>query len=199
MRGAVAARVTVVLGIVGFWTFAALGAATEPGYDPSQDYLSALAAFGAADPAWGLAMFASSTAAVLAAAWLARSRLLAAAGVSLALGGMLRVDCPAGAAGCNAGPLVVEPSLAGQAHAVAVAGYQVLLSAALLALAWRARQVGRPVAVLAALAGALVPLALALDPLPLEPGTSQRLWVVAGQLALLLVAFWPQPPDSVHS
>lgn len=199
MTGTAAARVAVVAGIVGFWLLASVGAAAEPGYDPSQDYLSALAAFGATEPAWGLAMFASSTVAVLAVAWLARSWLLAAAAVSLALGGVLRVDCPAGAAGCNAGPLVVEPSLVGQAHAVAVAGYQVLLSAALLALAWRARQVGRPVAVLAALAAALVPLALAFDPLPLEPGVSQRLWVAAGQLALLLVAFWPQPPDSVHS
>lgn len=197
MTEAALTRAVVVLGIVGFWAFASLGAAAEPGYDPTQDYLSALAAAGAAEPAWGLAMFGASAVAVLAVAYSARSRLMAAAAVSLAMGGVLRVDCPTGAAGCNAGPRVVEPSLTGQAHAAAVGGYQVLLSAALLALAWRARRQRRPGTAAAAVAGAVVPLALAFDPLPLEPGVSQRLWVAAGQVILLLVAFWPRPPATV--
>lgn len=186
-----AARVAVVAGVVGFWTFASVGAAVEPGYDPAQDYLSALAATGAAEPLWGLAMFASSTVAVLAVAWHARSLLLAGAGVLLALGGVLRVDCPAGAAGCNAGPLVVEPTLVGQAHSVAVAGYQVLLSAALVVLAASERRAGRGSDAIAWLAAALLPLVLAFDPLPLEPGISQRLWVASGQVALLMLVFVP--------
>jgi hypothetical protein len=36
-----------------------------------------------------------------------------------------------------------------------------------------------------------VPLLLALHPLPIEPGLSQRLWVVSGQAVLLMLAFWP--------
>lgn len=192
------ARVVVVVGIGGFWTFASVGAAAEPGYDPTQDYLSSLAAIGAAEPAWGLAMFASSTLAVLGAAWCVRSPLLLAAGFSLALGGVFRVDCPSGAAGCNAGPLVVEPALSGQVHSAAVIGYQVLLSAALVVLALTERRAGRGLHAYAALAGALVPLVLALDPLPLEPGLSQRVWVVAGQLGLLMLAFWPRRPATVE-
>ncbi len=185
------ARLAVVLGVVGFWVFAGIGASREPGYDPTHDYLSALAATGAAEPLWGLLMFGSATVAVLAAAWHVRSVLLLAATVALAAGAVFRVDCPTGAAGCNAGPLVVEPSVAGQLHAAAVVGYQLLLSAALLALALVDRRAGRRGWAAAALAGALLPLLLALDPLPLEPGLSQRLWVVCGQVVLLMLALRP--------
>lgn len=190
-RQTLLARLGVVVGVVGFWAFATIGAAAQPGYDPSQDYLSSLAANGATEPVWGLLMFASATAAVLAAAWHVRSALLVAAAVALAVGGVFRVDCPTGAAGCNAGPLVVEASMLGQAHAGAVAGYQLLLSAALLALALADRRDGRPGYAAVALAGAVVPLLLAFNPLPIEPGLSQRLWVVSGQAVLLMLAFWP--------
>ena len=171
--------------------FANVGASREPSYDPAQDYLSALAATGAAEPVWGLLMFASATVAVLAAAWHVRSALLLAAAAALAASGVFRVDCPSGAAGCNAGPLVVDPSVTGHVHAAAVVGYQLLLSAALLAVALVDHRAGRRGWAVAALAGALVPLLLALDPLPLEPGLSQRLWVVSGQAVLLMLAFWP--------
>jgi hypothetical protein len=193
------ARVAVVVGIGGFWTFASIGAAAEPGYDPPREYLSSLAATGAAEPVWGLAMFASATLAVLGAAWCVRSLLLLASGFFLAMGGVFRVDCPSGAAGCNAGPLVVEPALCGQVHSAAVIGYQVLLSAALVALAGTERRAGRRVHASAALAGALVPLVLALDPLPLQPGVSQRVWVAAGQLVLVMLAFWPTRPATVEA
>jgi hypothetical protein len=43
----------------------------------------------------------------------------------------------------------------------------------------------------AALVAAVVPLLLALNPLPLDAGVSQRLWVVAGQAALLMLAARP--------
>ncbi|MGA7689386.1 MAG: DUF998 domain-containing protein [Jiangellales bacterium] len=190
-RQTLLARLLVVLGVVGFWVFASVGAAQQPGYDAAADYLSSLAATGAVEPVWGLLMFASATMAVLAAAWHVRSPLLAAAAVSLAAAGVFRVDCPTGAAGCNAGPLVVEPSLAGQVHAGAVVGYQLLLTAALLVIAVSDRRAGRRGYAVAALVAALVPLLLALNPLPLDPGVSQRLWVMAGQAALLMLAARP--------
>jgi len=185
------AQLGVVLGVVGFWAFAGVGADRQPGYDPATDYLSSLAGRGAVEPGWGLAMLASAIVAVLAAALRVRSPLLVVAAVSLTVAGVFRVDCPAGAAGCNAGPLVVEPGVTGQVHSAAVVGYQVFFSAAMLHLAWRCRQVGRCRAAVAALAGALVPLVLAGDPLPLDPGVSQRLWVASGQAVLLMLAFWP--------
>ncbi len=197
-RQTLLARLLVVLGVVGFWVFAYVGAAQQPGYDPAQDYLSSLAATGSVDPGWGLLMFASATMAVLAAAWHVRSPLLAAAAVALAAGGVFRVDCPAGAAGCNAGPLVLEPSLTGQVHAGAVAGYQLLLSVGLLVLASGDRRAGRRGPAVAALLAAVVPLLLAFNPLPLDPGVSQRLWVVAGQAALLMIAARPAARATVR-
>lgn len=197
-RSALLARLVVVLGVVGFWTFASIGAAREPGYDPSVDYLSALAAVGATEPSWGFAMFASATLAVLATAWRVGSPLLAQAAASLAIGGAFRVSCPDGAAGCNAGALVVAPTLPGQVHSAGVLGYQLLLSAAMAHLAWRCRAAGRRRAAVAALAGSLVPLLLATNPLPLDAGVSQRLWVVSGQFVLLMAVFWPARRTTVH-
>lgn len=190
-------RVAVVTGVVGFWTCASRGAAQQPGYDIRDDYLSSLAAVGADDPGWGLLMFAFGVLAVAAGAWRARSGTLLASAAALVVAGAARVECADGAAGCNAGALVGEPSVVGRVHSVSVLAYQVLLTVALLRLAWAARRSGQLLAAAGASLGALVPLVLALDPLPLAPGLSQRLWVVAGQLVLVTLVFWPRRPASV--
>ena len=190
-------RLAAVVGVVGFWTCASLGAAQQPGYDRAQDYLSSLAAVGADQPGWGLLMFAFAVLVVVAGAWRVRSGTLLASAAALAVAAVARVDCPAGAAQCSAGALVVEPDALGRVHAASVVAYQVLFTAALLHLAWVARRCGQSHAAAAALLGAVVPFALAFDPLPLAPGLSQRLWVVAGQVVLVAVAFWPPRPDSV--
>ena len=194
-------RLGVGAGVAGFWVAAALGGRVEPGYDAGQDYLSALASVGAAGPQVGLAMFACGAGALAAAsavvrrleptAVLGRRMLIAAAGF-VAVGGLARVRCVDGAAGCNAGPLVVEQvTLASQVHAAAILGYQVAFSAAMVAVAVSARRGRRRgLAVLGWTAALLTPV-LALDPLPLSPGWSQRLWVAAGHAALLALAAWP--------
>jgi hypothetical protein len=113
--------------------------------------------------------------------------LMAAAGVAVVVAAGARVDCPFGAAGCAAGPGVVPADLTSQVHAAAVVASQVLLSGALVAVAWRARRQSATACALAAGAGAVLTAVLALDPLLLEPGWSQRLWVASGHLALLAV------------
>lgn len=194
-------RAGVCLGVGGFWLAAALGARLEPGYQAGQDYLSALASVGASGPAAGLLMFACGAGALVAAAAVVREvepaavlgrRLLLAAAAFVAVGGLARVRCLDGAAGCNAGPLVVEQvTVSSQVHTVAILGYQVAFSAAMVGLAVVAgRRRRRSLAALGWAAAALTPV-LALDPLPLTPGWSQRLWVAAGHAALLGLAAWP--------
>ena len=184
----------VLAGVAGFWLLASVGAVRAPSYRLGADYLSALAASGAAEAAWGLAMFASGALALAGGAVVLRGSgpiaagLLAAAAAAVALAGVARVACPSGAAGCNAGPSVLEPTTSGQVHALAVVAYQVFFSAALLALAWAGRQEGRPLPVVVGVGGAVVTAVLALDPLPLDPGWSQRLWVAVGHAVLVTVA-----------
>ena len=203
---ALAARLGVVAGVAGFWTFAAVGAAVEPGYDPSRDYLSALASVGAQRPALGLGMFVCGAGAVLAAAGvlravspraiLARRALVAASGF-VALAGVARVTCLAGAGGCSAGPLDLDQvTLSSRTHGVSVAAYQVAFTVGLLALAVAARADRRRALASVAAVGAVLTPFLALDPLPLPEGLSQRLWVAAGHLVLVLLATWPRGASS---
>lgn len=194
----------VLAGVTGFWLLATVGGTRAPGYRPADDYLSALASIGAQEPVWGRAMFACGALALAGGAVVlgncvrSAAALLAAAAVSVAVAGIARVDCPSGAAGCNAGPAVLEPTASGQAHTLAVVAYQVFFSAALLALAWARRQQGRVVPVALWVGGAAVTALLALDPLPLDPGWSQRLWVATGHLLLVTVALCrPCVPCSV--
>jgi hypothetical protein len=206
------AGVALVAGVAGFWGCAVVAASLQPGYDAGVDYLSALAAVGARQPAWGLAMFACGAVALGAAAAMLLSRgfrtapaLLGIAAVAVVLAGAARVDCPDGAAGCAAGPASLSGGLASQVHSAAVLTSQLLLSAALLALAWQGRQTCSRTCVGLAGAGAVLTAVLSVNPLPLEPGWSQRLWVASGHAVLLAVWGACRPtlgigsgPPSVH-
>lgn len=200
------ARLGVGLGIVGFWTCAAIGAQAQPGYDPTQDYLSSLAASGAAQPGWGVAMFGFGALALGSAAVAVRdlvptgssrartaATLLAVSAGFVLLGGVARVECVMGAAGCNAGPLVVEQiTLASRVHAGAVAAYQLAFSAGLLSLAWAARRAGGLALALVSAAGAVLTPLLAVVPTQVDPGTVQRVWVATGHAVLVTLAAWPR-------
>lgn len=200
------AGVVLVAGVAGFWGCAFVAASLQPGYDPAVDYLSALAAVGARQPVWGLAMLACGAVALGGAAAMLAARgfrtaavPLGMAAVAVAVAGAARVDCPEGAAGCAAGPSTFAGGLASQVHSVAVLASQVLLSAALLALAWTSRRTCRRTCVVAAGVGAVLTAALSLDPLPIDPGWSQRLWVVSGHVVLLAVWWVCRPMPDVGS
>lgn len=188
----------VVTGLAGFWTTAVVASSRQPAYDPRTDYLSALASSGAVQPGWGIAMFAFGGLALLAAAVCvaraegAHPRLRRAAASALVAGslavlvaGVARVVCPEGAAGCNAGPRVAEATASGVVHAWSVGIYQVCLTLAALVLARANHAHGRRGMAAVLAVGAVATTVLAFDPLPLQPGVSQRLWVAAGHLLLL--------------
>lgn len=183
----------VLGGVTGFWLLAVAGAARAPGYSPGADYLSALAAIGAQEPWWGLAMFACGAVALVGGAAVLRgsvpvaATLMTASAISVAVAAIARVECPLGAAGCNAGPTVLEPTTSGQVHALAVAAYQVFFSAALLAVAWAGWRQRRLLPVVVGVSAAVLTAVLALDPLPVDPGWSQRLWVATGHVVLVAV------------
>jgi hypothetical protein len=198
--GGLIARAGIVAGVAGFWAAAAVAARSEPGYDGRTDYLSALASIGAAEPAPGVVMFACGAGVLVAAAAVVRRvqpdavpvpGLLLVAAVCVTVAGVARVTCLEGAAGCNAGPLVVEQTTpASRFHATAVGGYQLAFSLAMAVLGETARRRGRrALAVLGWGAAVLTPV-LAFNPLGLDAGTAQRVWVAAGHLPLLAVAGW---------
>ncbi len=200
------AGVALVGGVAGFWTCALVAASFQPGYDPAVDYLSALAAAGARQPGWGLAMLAfgavalGGSAAVLAARGLRTAgSLLGLAAVAVLLAAAARVDCSDGAAGCAAGHSDLSGSLATQVHSGAVLTSQVLLSAALLVVAWTGRRTCSTPCLLVAAAGAVLTALLSVNPLPLEPGWSQRLWVASGHATLLAVWWLCRPTPGIGS
>jgi hypothetical protein len=198
----------VVVCVAGFWACAAAGARSEPGYDPQLDYLSGLASVGAAQPGWGLAMFAFGSGAVLATAVLVGNlvpsavvaqRLLLLAAVLVAVAGVARVTCLDGAAACSAGPRVVDrATVLHYTHSAAVTVYVLVFAVAMAALARAASRASRPALAALAWAAAVVTPLLGLAPLPWGPGTDQRVWVAAGHVLLLALAAWPPaaPPPS---
>ena len=203
------ARVGVAVAVAGFWLAALTAGAVEPGYDPGRDYLSALASVGAAAPAPGLLMFGCGAAALAAAgvvvqgvvpsARLAR-RLLLVSAACVGVAGLARVSCSDGAAGCGAGPAVVEQvTLLGRVHSLAVGGYQVAFSLALVALAAAAGRAWRRGLAAFGWTAALGTAVLAVAPLPWGPGTDQRVWVAAGHLVLLVLAAWPDGRPGIGS
>jgi hypothetical protein len=185
-------------GLAGFWVTSWVASGRQPDYDPRIDYLSALASSGAVQPGWGIAMFVFGGLALLAASvsvaragvehprmGRAASSALLAGSVAVLVAGMARVGCPDGAAGCNAGPRVAEATSSGAVHAWSVGAYQVCLTVAALVLAWAVHAHGRRGAAVGLTVAAITVTVLALDPLPLQPGSSQRLWVAAGHALLV--------------
>jgi hypothetical protein len=200
-----AARLGVAAAVACFWVVATVGAARQPGYDAARDYLSSLAALGSTAPGWGLTMFACAALALGCTSVVVRDLVIDAgaaawamlvAAVAVAVAGAARVTCVTGAAGCNAGALVVEQTtLLSRTHSVAVATYQVAFSGALLLLARAAHRDGRGALAGVALLAAVGTAALAVAPLPWGAGTDQRVWVAAGHLVLLALAAWPRRPS----
>ncbi len=192
VRTARALRLAVLVGIAGFWAAAVVAGLREPGYDPTTDLLSPLAARGATHPIAGLAVFASGATAVLATGLLVWRRgqdpvlvpasLLLAAGAVL-LAGVARLACPTGAAECTAADADLDASV----HGSAVVAYQVLLVLALMVFGWARRDRSVGVAAIAMLL-ALGTLVLGTVSLGLPEGVVQRLWVGLGQAGLVLMA-----------
>lgn len=176
-----------------FWALVLLGGALEPGYSHVEDHVSRLASFGATWPAVGITAIVALAGAHAAAA-VVLHRLPSRAGAA-ALGGAavagiavaaFRVHCPRGAAGCR-GAAASADTWTDAVHGYAVAGYEVALLMAMLAVAWWGSQRGRPAvsAVSLLAAGASLVTVLRVD----EPaaGADQRLWLAVSTVWLLAV------------
>lgn len=193
-----------------FWAATLVGAALNPGYRPSRDYVSSLASYGARTPVVGVLAIAVLALAHAATAVAARRAL----GVTLmpallmlgSLAGLItsafRIHCSRGVAGCST-TLGPDPArgLSDAVHGTSVAVYAVTTVVAMMALAWACRRRVRPLA----LASIVAAVASSLSVSRIGgawPGGWQRLWLgvnVLWLLAVVVAAVRSAPPPRAAS
>lgn len=195
------AQVVASLGVALFWVGTVVAGALAEGYSARDDVVSSLAGRGSSVAGLGIASILSLAVAHLAAApvlvWVHRFRLgaglLLAAAAATVMIAVFRVSCGSGAAACGQGRS--EDDAADLVHGLAVVAYELLIVAAMVAVAVRAaRRSSWPTSWprwLAALsvAAAVGSVLLLLRTDGTDPGLWQRLWV-ATNLGWLLLATW---------
>ena len=183
-----------LLALAGFWVLVVVAGLLQPGYAPSRDYVSDLAAVGARDPAVGVVALLALGVAYLAAAvvldgWVGTrlgAVLLAVAALLTWVVAFARIDCPDGAAYCSVprpGRGVALVHASGSRFGPHLHGWGVAASYAAVALAmlwlgvlWRRRR--HPLRALASVAALVTSLAT----VPFwvsdgSPGLAQRVWL----------------------
>jgi len=190
------AAAVAVAAAVCFWAATLVGAALNPGYRGTRDYVSSLASYGAR--AAGVGIFAIAVLALAHAATAVAARQ--ALGVSLmpallvlgAVAGLVtsafRIHCSRGAAGCStAASQDPARGLSDAVHGSSVAAYAVTTILAMLALTWWAvRARARRLAVVSAVAAAASALTVSRIG-GAAPGGWQRLWLAVNVVWLLVV------------
>lgn len=190
------AATLVLVGLAFFWGVVLLAAAVNPGYSHGRDYISTLAAHGAAHGWLGVLAIVAASGAMLAAAVLVRplSRL---AGISIALAGVgfivvafSRLDCPSGAAGCGLGGRFAISGATEVTHWTATTVSTVLLIAGIAFTGLALVRHGRTLAGVASWAAAAGTTAAFLAMGGRSPGDVQRLGVLlaTGWLAVVAIA-----------
>jgi len=176
--------------LIAFWVLIAVAGALTPDYLPYRDYVSALAGYGSQVAALGiLAILCASAAHAAAAVVLMRwdrvvGTCIALASAALFVVAVFRINCPAGAGHC-AGASV--PGVSAWIHGAAVVLYTACVLVAIVTagvrslLGHRHSIVGVPGLVMAVLfviafGGFWAP----------APGLPQRLWVLFGQVWLVM-------------
>jgi hypothetical protein len=187
--------VAVLAGVAVFWAAILVAGALEPGYALRRDYVSTLAAHGAAHA--GLAMLGILAAAgAIAAASLLVSPVSRAAGVAVGLAGagfvvvaFTRLDCANGAAGCGLGGRFEVSGSAEIGHWTATTVSSVLLIAGIALTGVALVRQGRRVAGIASLAAAAVIAGAFLATGGDMPGQMERIGIVVatGWLAALAI------------
>jgi hypothetical protein len=188
--------VLVLAGVAAFWFAIVVAAALEPDYRQRRDYVSVLAAHGAAHPWLAILAIVAAAAAMLFAALLVHrvSRLaaiaIALAGVGFVVVAFWRLDCPSGAAACGLGGRfeISGSDEIGHWTATTVSTALVIAGMALtgLALIRRGSRAAGAVTVVAAAVTAIAFLETAGD----MPGVRERIGiaVATGWLAAVAVA-----------
>jgi hypothetical protein len=185
-------------GVAGFWAAILVAAALEPGYTHRRDYVSTLAAHGAAHAGLAILAIVSAAGAIVSAALLVRpvSRaatvVVAVAGAGFVVVALTRLDCPNGAAGCGLGGRFEVSGSTEIGHWTATTVSSILLIAGIaltgIALARRGRLAAGIASLAAAVATAGAFLATGGD----MPGQMQRIgiavatgWLAAAALVTL--------------
>jgi hypothetical protein len=195
----------VLAGVAGFWAAILVAAALEPGYAHRRDYVSTLAAHGAAHAGLAILGIVAAAGAMAAASLLVRpvSRVaavaVAAAAAGFVVAAFTRLDCANGAAGCGLGGRFEVSGSTEIGHWTATTVSSVLLMAgiALTGVALVGR--GRRAAGFGSLAAAAVSAGAFLATGGDLPGQMQRVGiaVATGWLAALaLVTLARRDPSS---
>jgi hypothetical protein len=189
--------VAVLAGVTCFWAAILVAGALEPGYASRRDYVSTLAARGAAHPWLAMLGIVAAAGAMVAASLLLRSVSRAAA-VTVALAGagflvvaFTRLDCANGAAGCGLGGRFEVSGSTEIGHWTATTVSSVLLIAGIALTGVALVRRGRRAAGIASLAAAAVVTGAFLATGGDLPGRMQRIGIVVATgwlAALALVA-----------
>jgi hypothetical protein len=184
----------VLAGVVGFWGAILVAAALEPGYANRRDYVSTLAAHGAAHAGLAIAGIVAVASALIAASVLVRgvSRLaaiaLAVAGAGFLVAAFTRLECPNGAAGCGLGGRFELAGSTEIGHWTATTVSSILVIAGMVLTGVASIRLGRRVAGVATLATAVVTGGAFLATGGDQPGTMQRVGIAAATAWLAAVA-----------
>jgi hypothetical protein len=185
---------TVLAGVAGFWGAFLAAAALEPGYTHRRDYVSTLAAHGAAHAELAIAGIVGAAAAMVAASALVRtvSRLaavaIAVAGVGFVVAAFIRLECRNGAAGCGQGGRFEVSGSTEIGHWTATTVASVLLIAGIALTGVALIRPRRRVAGVATLAAAVVTAGSFLATGGDEPGVMQRVGIVVATGWLIGIA-----------
>jgi hypothetical protein len=190
------AATLVLVGLGFFWGVVLLAAAVNPGYSHGRDYISTLAAHGAAHGWLGVVAIVAASGAMLATALLVR-QLSRLAGISIALAGVgflvvafSRLECANGAAGCGLGGRFAISGATEVTHWTATTVSTVLLIAGIGLTGLALMRHGRTVAGVASWVAAAGTTAAFVAMGGQSPGEVQRLGVLiaTGWLAAVAIA-----------
>jgi hypothetical protein len=186
--------VAVLAGVAGFWSAILVAAALEPGYEHRRDYISTLAAHGAAHAGLAIVGIVAVACAMVAASTLVRGlSLLGAVAIGVAGAGFLvaaftRLECPNGAAGCGLGGRFEISGSTEIGHWTATMVSSILMIAGIALTGLALIRLGPRAPGVATLATAVVTAVAFLATGGDEPGTMQRVGIVVATAWLAGIA-----------
>ena len=197
----------VVAAVVLFWLGIAVAAALEPGYAHHRDYVSTLAAHGAAHAGIAILAIVAAAAAMAGVALLVRpltwiaATAIGLAGAGFVVAAFTRLDCPNGAAGCGLGGRFEVSGGVEIGHWTATTVSTVLLIAGMELAGLALLRQGLRAAGLATISAGAVTAVAFLATGGDEPGAMQRVGIVVatGWLAAVAVGVLATSRDTRRS
>lgn len=195
-----AASALVLVGLATFWTALFVAANVNPGYSERRDYISSLAAHGAAHAWLGMLAIAALGAAGVGIALLVRpltrwgAAAFLVAGLAYVVAGIVRINCPDGAARCGLGGRFDVHGGQTITHWTAAVIANVLVLVGLVLVGERLARRGRRVAAGATFVAAGVTLVALVATGGQTPGEVQRAWILVMTAWLVAAVTWATEP-----